>query len=296
VKKPAPLPILLISLLVPVSSAAHDISSVEGLPGWSLEPWILVPLGLTLVLFTRGWMRLRIRSSAGRRSLDDRACRFFAGWAVLAGALLSPLHAMGERSFAAHMAEHELLMLAAAPLLAAARPLAIMLWAFGPRVRQKLGAAIAHAFVKTVWRTVSGPVFATGFQATVLWIWHAPALFDRALSSEIWHAFQHLSFVIAGLLFWSAMFARGTPSGTAVFCLFATSVVSGALGALMAFSASPWYSRYAELGMAPFALTPQQDQQFAGLLMWVPGGMVHAGAALFLLFRMLRDEGSAHAC
>ena len=62
--------------------------------------------------------------------------------------------------------------------------------------------------------------------------------------------------------------------------------MSGALGALMAFSESPWYVGYARLGMAPFGLTPAEDQQLAGLIMWVPGGLVHAVAALALVATM----------
>jgi cytochrome c oxidase assembly factor CtaG len=65
--------------------------------------------------------------------------------------------------------------------------------------------------------------------------------------------------------------------------------VSGALGALMAFSSSPWYAGYAASGLDAFGLTPAEDQQLAGLLMWVPGGLVHAGAGLALLARRLGD-------
>jgi cytochrome c oxidase assembly factor CtaG len=58
----------------------------------------------------------------------------------------------------------------------------------------------------------------------------------------------------------------------------------------MTFSASPWYADYAAMGMMPLGLTPEEDQQLAGLIMWVPGGLVHAGAALFLLARLFDRE------
>lgn len=67
-----------------------------------------------------------------------------------------------------------------------------------------------------------------------------------------------------------------------------TSIVGGALGALMALSSSPWYAGYAAMGMMPLGLTPTEDQQLAGLIMWVPGGLVHAAAALVVLGRYLR--------
>jgi cytochrome c oxidase assembly factor CtaG len=148
--------------------------------------------------------------------------------------------------------------------------------------------------VRWLWSRLTEPVTATLLQAAALWLWHAPALFDLALASDSWHAIQHLSFLMSALVFWTAMLGRRGRSGAtaqrgvAALCLFATSVVSGALGALMAFSDSPWYAGYSALGMAPFGLTPAEDQQIAGLIMWVPGGLVHAVAALLLVRTMLR--------
>jgi cytochrome c oxidase assembly factor CtaG len=251
-----------------------------------------VPLALSAIVASLGWWRLLARSALGATGLRWRGGCFLAGWAVLAGALVSPLHEAGERSFAMHMAEHELLMLVAAPLLVLSRPLAVMLWALPLPLRRALGGAGASAPVATIWQGLTAPVLATALQAAALWLWHMPLVFDVALANAGWHAAQHLSFLVSALLFWTAML-RGHDSarrGTAILCLFATAMISGALGALMALSASPWYKGYAELGMAPFGLTPAEDQQVAGLLMWVPGGLVHAAAALLLMRTLLRDR------
>jgi cytochrome c oxidase assembly factor CtaG len=83
--------------------------------------------------------------------------------------------------------------------------------------------------------------------------------------------------------------------GSRALCLFITSIVSGVLGAMMSFSESPWYAPYAALGLTPQGLTPAQDQQLAGLLMWVPGGFMHAAAALLLIAPMLRSEARSDA-
>jgi cytochrome c oxidase assembly factor CtaG len=277
---------------VPAQASAHDAGVGQAVPGWTFDPWITVPLLLALGLFAVGWRRLLGRSSRGAGRLVSRARLFGAGWLILSLALVSPLHQAGERSFAAHMFEHELIMLAAAPLLVLSEPLAIMLWAFPTTTRASLGALANRPPVEGSWRFLSAPVTATLIQAAALWLWHAPALFDLALASDGWHAAQHLSFLVGALLFWTAMLGRRTAPGMAALCLVATSIVSGALGALMAFATSPWYAGYARLGMAPFGLTPSEDQQFAGLLMWVPGGLVHAGAALLMMRRVLRP---AHA-
>jgi putative membrane protein len=78
-------------------------------------------------------------------------------------------------------------------------------------------------------------------------------------------------------------------------CLFVTSLVEGALGALMALSTSPWYAAYAAMGVSGIGLDPTTDQQLAGLVMWIPGGLVHGAAALALLYHWLRTAEERHA-
>ena len=128
--------------------------------------------------------------------------------------------------------------------------------------------------------------------------WHMPALFDRALESPGWHIAQHMSFTVTSLLFWWAMLhPRGGRSGygTSAICLFVTSLVGGGLGALMTFSSSPWYAGYASMGMTGIGLDPVRDQQVAGLLMWVPGGVFHAAAAVLLFYRWLYGDEARNA-
>jgi putative membrane protein len=278
---------------IPAMVSAHDTGQPHSEPpGWTFDLWITGPLLVALALFLVGARRLSQRSSNGMEALLRRSRLFTAGWIVLAAALVSPLHQAGERSFGAHMFEHELIMLVAAPFLVLGEPLAVMLWGVPAAARPVLGAWSRGSVVRRSWRFFTEPVTATLFQAAALWLWHAPALFDLALASETWHAAQHLSFLISALLFWTAMTSRRTSAPVAALCLVVTSIVSGALGALMAFATSPWYAGYARLGLAPFGLTPAEDQQLAGLLMWVPGGLVHAGAALLVMRRLLRP---AHA-
>jgi cytochrome c oxidase assembly factor CtaG len=275
-------------LSVPGLAFAHGGDAQAGAPGWTFDAWVVVPLLLSLAWYGAGWWQLR-RRSAATATHRPGAWYFLAGWCVLAGALVTPLHAAGERSFAAHMLEHELLMLAAAPLLVLSRPLGVALWAWPPSIRA--GFVAFGRGIGGAWRLLTAPVVATALQAVALWLWHAPRLFDLALAHDGWHVVQHLAFFLTALLFWWAMLCgRGQQRlGIAIGCLFFTSIVSGALGALMAFSSSPWYAGYAASGLDAFGLTPAEDQQLAGLLMWVPGGLVHAGAGLALLARRLGD-------
>jgi cytochrome c oxidase assembly factor CtaG len=285
---PAMRPLIAALLLSALAGPAWAHAAAAGV-GWTWDPWISLPLAVALGLFAAGWRRLHGRTGRGAERLRRRGLLFVLGWTVLAGALVSPLHEAGERSFTAHMLEHELLMLAAAPLLVLAEPLAVLLWAFPAAGRRRVGRLVQGAQIPALSRRLTAPVFATLAQAAALWLWHAPTLFDRALQSDGWHVAQHLSFLLTALLFWSAMLTRRPRNpGLAALCLFATSVVSGALGAMMAFAQSPWYAPYSALGMAPLGLTPLEDQQLAGLLMWAPGGAVHVAAALAVIATTLR--------
>lgn len=249
---------------------------------WTLAPSVTLPLALAALLYGIGVVRLWRRAGRGRAGLRRGAFLYACGWLSLAGALVSPLHEAGERSFTPHMIEHEIIMLVSALLLVAARPGVALLWALPDGPRQLLGSTGRWP----LWRTLADPFVATALQAAIIVAWHAPALFDRALRSEGWHIVQHLSFLAAALLFWRAMLDQRAGRGgafAAAACLFVTSMIGGGLGALMTLAHSPWYNAYASLGMTPSGLTPEQDQQLAGLIMWVPGGLYHLAAALWFL-------------
>ena len=267
-----------------------------GLSDWTFSPAVTLPLAATLLLYAIGLMRLRRRAGRGRSGLGRGALLFAAGWLSLAGALVSPLHEGGEHSFALHMIEHEIIMLIAALLLVAARPGPVFLWAMPRALRQGFGGIARWPF----WRALADPFAATAIQSAVMIGWHAPPLFDLALEHEGWHVIQHLCFIASALLFWWAMLRNSGRDGrmVAALCLFVTSMVGGGLGALMALSGSPWYAPYAALGMTPEGLTPAQDQQLAGVIMWIPGGLYHLAAALWFLAKGLKPaspEGAVSA-
>ena len=270
---------------------AHDNHPHDQSPGWTFDPLVTLPLGLLLLLFLVGWSRLSRRSAVPRK----RSFLFVAGWLVLALSLVTPLHEGGEASFTLHMIEHELIMLAATFLLAASHAGGTLAWGLPAGFRLGLARGWRAPFA-SLWRRLTEPLTATALQAAIMWTWHAPALFNRALESEGWHIAQHLSFILTSLIFWTAMLdTRRGGYLLAAACLFATSLVEGALGALMALSSSPWYPAYAEMGLSGIGLDATTDQQLAGLIMWVPGGLVHGGAALAFLYAWLKANGGNHA-
>ena len=210
---------------------------------------------------------------------------------MLALALISPLHALGEVLFSAHMVQHEILMLAAAPLLVLSRPLVPMLRGMPMQWRRALGAWAKRPAVRGVWVGITRPFTAWWLHAVALWIWHAPQLFQATLTSDWMHSFQHISFLGSALLFWWSMFYAESRStyGAGVLYIFTTGVHTSILGALLTFARSAWYPAYA-LTTAAWQLSPLEDQQVGGLIMWVPAGVVYLGAGLALFAVWLRES------
>lgn len=288
---------VLLLVLLPGIAWAHHAAADES--PWRDELALWLPLAVSGVWYGVGAVRLGSRIGLSRGPFGRYVLLFSLGWATLVASLASPLHELGEISFTAHMTEHELLMLVAAPLMALSRPLAVFLWGCPNSVRRWLVRVFNTGTVSRVWKRLSDPVVATGLQICALWAWHMPSLFDRALRSESWHAIQHLSFLLSALLFWWSLTGgahRMNRRVLAAVCLFITSLASGALGALMAVSASPWYSGYAALGLQgllPGGLSAAEDQQLAGLIMWIPGGLVHFVAALVFAYQGLQKTHKA---
>lgn len=283
----------LLALIAAAPAFAHGGHEHEPAASWTFDPWITVPLALALLLFLVGRHRLEQRSKVERRA----SWLFLGGWLVLALSLVSPLHEGGERSFTLHMIEHELIMLVSTLLLAASGAGGVIAWGLPRSLRLALGGNWKSP-LQRLWKWLTEPVTATAIQAVVMWVWHAPPLFDRALGSFGWHIAQHACFFVSSLLFWWAMLhprERGSGYGVSAACLFATSLIGGALGALMSFSASPWYAQYAAMGMTGIGLDPVDDQRLAGLIMWIPGGLVHASAALALAYKWLKASEGEHA-
>jgi putative membrane protein len=252
---------------------------------WDLHPFVIVPLAASAGLYAAGVTRLWRRARGARGLSAWNVLSFAAGWLVAAVALVSPIAWLSEILFSVHMGQHTLLMLVAAPLMAFGQPLLAFLWAFGDRRREAIAAAFRAPRFLDIWRGITAPLPAFLLQAIALWIWHLPALYQAALSSEGVHAIQHLCFVLTASLFWWAMvYGRYGRQGygLAVVYVFLTAVHSGGLGALLTMAPSPWYSYYVQQA-ALRQMDPLGDQQLAGLLMWIPAGVIFIvlGLALF---------------
>lgn len=262
--------------------AAHDPS---WLTRWTADPFVITLLVISTVWYRAGLRRLWTRMGVGRGVRWFEVLAFVLGQVSVVIALLSPLDALSDVLFSAHMGQHEILMLISAPLLVIGRPLFVFLWAFGPAGRESLGRFTQRGWVRAVWKAVTHPLGIVVAHAIAVWVWHLPALYEAALASEPIHVLQHACFFITAALFWwSMIYGRygRIGYGLAVLYVFLTAAHTGALGALATFARTVWYPTYAERAPA-LAGTALEDQQLAGLIMWVPAGAVLTilGLALF---------------
>jgi cytochrome c oxidase assembly factor CtaG len=251
---------------------------------WSFEPWIVAPLLLTAVIYARGARESLRRSTHARQQIKREIAYFTAGFVTLALALLSPIHELGEELFSAHMIQHELMMTIAAPLLVLGRPFAPMMWGLPVKTRNPAGRLLSVSVP---------PLAAFLIHGAAIWVWHAPALYDASVRSEVMHAAQHISFLGTALVFWWSIFharSRKGSEGVAILYLFLTAIHTTLLGALLTVSDSAIYSVYTDASTKVWGLTAIEDVQLGGLIMWVPGGIAYLAAALYLMLGWLRPS------
>jgi putative membrane protein len=278
------------------SAAARSKPSFDQWLGWSAEPWVVALLALSVAAYLIGYLRLRRRSQRretasgyGSRARGQQLLAFMAGCGTLAIALLSPLDTLSGALFSAHMAQHEALMLIAAPLCVAGRPLAVWLWALPRRARLAAGALVRARGFSRAWRWLTAPLVAWLLHALALWAWHAPPLFEAALARPGVHTLQHASFLLSALLFWWTVTGDGARRGNgghAMLSLFTTMVHTSALGALITLAPGLWYPSYVEPCSA-LGIDALRDQQLGGLIMWVPGALAYLAGALLVAARWL---------
>jgi putative membrane protein len=291
------LPILVALALAPRSAWAHGGGEhVTSASLWAHWNWgTLALFALASVVYAGGVVRLRRRS---RNSFTLQVTAFAAGMVALAAALGSPIEALADQLFTLHMVQHLLLVVVAAPLLVWGLSPALLAWSL-PDVARRPLLVEAHRQrgLVRMWSLLTLPWLAWGVYAAALWIWHAPALYQAALDYEWVHILEHLCLFATSLLLWWVTLRtlpRRGQVGMAILLGLTTAVHSGLLGSLLTFGAEPWVPRY--IFTAPqWGLSALADQQLAGVIMWVPSGVVYLGVALWQLGTLLAEPGAQTA-
>lgn len=225
---------------------------------WNIDPVLLGAMAAATAIYL--W---RSQESGAQRGA------FLSAQAVLLVAFVSPLCALSVALFSARIAHHMLMVAVAAPLLAYALP-------------RKLSGR---------WLTAA----ALGHMA-LLWIWHAPQAYAWAVEGVVRYWLMEVTLLASATALWSAALARRREAPTVILTLILTMAQMGLLAALITFAQQPLFAPHLATTQA-YGLTPLEDQQLAGLIMWAPGALPYFAAVIWLAAQWLkglaRDEAMA---
>src|SRR5262249_27911956 len=246
------------------------------LRSWPFAPWLATALTLTAVIYLRGWLALRRRST--QHWHVNRLVAFLSGLATIYLALASPIEQFASLLLQVHMLQHLLLMMVAPALIWLGEPLIPMLRGVPQSVRAYwLAPLFSSRELRSFFARLTHPMAALPIFIAATWLWHTPALYDVALRTSAWHYVQHFCFIGSGLLFWYPV-VRPYPfhvrwsTWLVVPYLILADVQNTILAAMLTFSGHVLYPYY--LSVPRFVgISALADQSAAGVLMWVPGSL-----------------------
>ena len=262
-------------------------------------PWVLAIVGTSAVWYWRGSRRPTLRAVASQRPqrhIPWRGACFGAGLVAVLAALDSPLDRLADDYFWAHMLQHVLLMMVAAPLIVLGAPW-MPFWrpfplAFRRRVARVLVKSPSLRWLRRAAAIAVRPWCAWSLFNLDLAVWHIPALYDLTLRNTAVHYAEHASFVLLGLLFWSQVIesppfhAALTQFGRVIYAT-AGSAASWVLALVLAIAPTPLYP--AQESAHP-GLSALGDQQLAAGVMLGPGSIPYAIVVFYCLYVWLAAD------
>ena len=269
-------------------ASAHGGSHTEavGWNSWFTDSGVAIIIGIAAVLYLCGLARMLSRP-AGRWPVSKmRVLSFASALGVIGLALLSPIDAFAEELFSVHMAQHLMLVLLAAPLIAVSNAHLVYLWLLPLHARRWTGRTIlgipgvkyaAHANV-TAWAVCAAFVGS-------LWFWHAPATYNWALANKWGHASEHFVLLATSTAFWRIVVTSGErrlSPGMMILMVSLVGLQGSFLAALITFAPRSLYAAYAANSI--------DDQALGGVLMCIPASFLYLGSTIWALSRMLNGE------
>jgi putative membrane protein len=260
-----------------------------------LVSWSVAAMVLVGWCYTRGLRRIR-RHPQGRRLHRWRPFAVVGAAVVVLAAMLPPLGTLAEARLSTHMAQHMMLILVAAPMLALAAPGQALLAGMPSAVRQRV-VAVVHRLPLSV---LCAPLLAWALHVGAVWFWHLPAPYEAAVRSDAAHLLEHAAFFGTAWLFWwhlATLSSRRLRGPAAVLYMVAAIPPGAALAAVLTFAGSPIYDEQAA-ATAALGADPLLDQRIGGLVMWVPMDLGYILVAVLLFnrwFKGMQQSGAAVA-
>jgi putative membrane protein len=274
-----------------VASAAPQVRSGDRIGvvsadlSWTLEPGVLVGAAIVGGAYVGRWRQVRTGDSA-RPKVDApvwRLCCFLASLLGVLIALVSPVDALADQLFFMHMVQH-VLLLDVVPILAILGLTKVILRPVTRAVQELEQRA----------GVLASPAFAVVLYVGVIWTWHIPAAYDVALRHPVVHVLEHITFLVAGSLYWwhllSPIRARMRLGGMGpVVYMASTKLFVGALGMGLAFAPTALYSYYVHHARV-WGFSAHDDQSIAGFIMAVEQSLVMGVALVVLFMRALTES------
>ncbi|MCI0394124.1 MAG: cytochrome c oxidase assembly protein [Chloroflexi bacterium] len=273
------------------------------LASWDWRIDVILVLVTAGTLYLTGWLRLRRRAAGKERhsqwqmAAGWRPVAYLGGLTLLALALMSPLDVLGSQLFFLHMIQHLVMIMLVPPLLLLANPLPFFLWGLPASLRPKVGGPLfgrASPFRYGL-RQFTGPALVWFLFVACLWGWHEPMAYNAAQDDGLVHDLEHITFFGTSLLFWWHVVGAGPrvhrPFSAIGRIIYLASAIPPSMvaGVVIAFARTPIYSHYEAMPRL-WGISVLSDQQLAGIMMWVPGGLIYIVAILILAGRWLQRE------
>jgi cytochrome c oxidase assembly factor CtaG len=261
------------------------------------------PVVLATVVAAAAWYGLGLRHSrlrlVGRRRRSRetiwRAAAFALALVTIVVALDSPLERAADSWFWAHMLQHVLLMMVAAPLIVVGAPWMPCWRALPLGFRRPVARGVVKsprlAWLRAAAKWLALPVVAWILFNADLAVWHLPSLYDLTLRNTAVHYLEHASFVVLGILFWAQVIDSPplvSPLGDFARAVYATAgaAASWLLAVVLAVAARPLYPAYT----GHHGLSALSDQQLASGVMWGPGSIPYAVVVIYCLYAWLGSD------
>lgn len=260
---------------------------------WNFTPLIVIATLLAAAWYLAGLKRYR---RLPHPVTGWQRASFFAGLAAVFLALQSPIDFMAEHLFFMHQVQHMLLRMIGPILILLSAPLAPILKGMPRWARHGLVKPIAaNPGVQGLYRFLMHPTVAPAVFVGALAVWQIPRFHNLALLDQGVHDWMHVTMLLSGLFFWWLVLdPRGAPlrptSGLRIVILALIMLPNTLLGAYITLTSHVLYSAYGEVGLL-WHFSALVDQQWGGLILWIPGDMMSVIAAGIVFLRWYRSEG-----
>ena len=277
----------------PVPTEAPTAASL--LLGWTFEP--LPTLGIVVTVGCWLWAVNRVDAlHPGNRVPRRRTVAFLGGMTALAFALVSGIDRYDTALFSVHMVQHVLLMLVAAPLIALAAPVTLVLRSSSSGTRRRWLLPVLHSRVV---RFMAHPVTAWVMFASMMWATHFSPLFNASLEDPLIHDLEHVLFLTGALLFWwpavaldPAPWRMSHPAR--IGYLFTQMTQNTFLAVVILDATSVLYPHYATV-VHSWGMTALEDQRLAAGIMWIVGDAIFLTAIMAVVAGWMRAEARDEA-